>query len=79
MTETEVNAMVGVYKAAQTFAFLPYQLLLSVTFVVFPIVNRATLEGTKTPRGASSRARCASARWRSARWCRCLWACRAGC
>ncbi len=47
MTETEVNAMVGVYKAAQTFAFLPYQLLLSVTFVVFPIVNRATLDGDK--------------------------------
>ncbi len=47
MTETEVNSMVGIYKAAQTFAFLPYQLLLSVTFVVFPVVSRATLEGDK--------------------------------
>lgn len=39
-----VNALLGVYKAAQNFAFLPYQLLLSVTFVLFPVVSRATLE-----------------------------------
>lgn len=42
-----VNALLGVYKAAQNFAFLPYQLLLSVTFVLFPVVSRATLEGDR--------------------------------
>jgi stage V sporulation protein B len=47
-----LNTQVGVYKAVQNFAFLPYQLLLSVTFVVFPLVSRATLEGDReTTRG----------------------------
>lgn len=40
-----VNELVGVYKSVQNFAFLPYQLLLSVTFVAFPVVSQATLEG----------------------------------
>lgn len=31
----------GFYRAAQTFAFVPYQLILSVAFVVFPMVSRA--------------------------------------
>jgi stage V sporulation protein B len=31
----------GFYKAAQTFAFVPYQLLLPVTFVVFPMISKA--------------------------------------
>jgi stage V sporulation protein B len=44
---TTVNTFLGVYKAAQNFAFLPYQLLLSVTFVLFPVVSRATLEGDR--------------------------------
>ncbi|MBN1653888.1 MAG: oligosaccharide flippase family protein [Deltaproteobacteria bacterium] len=30
----------GFYKAAQTFAFVPYQLLLPVTFIVFPMVSK---------------------------------------
>ncbi len=42
-----VNALLGVYKAAQNFAFMPYQLLLAVTFVLFPVVSRATLEGDR--------------------------------
>lgn len=42
-----VNALAGVYKAVQSFAFLPYQLLLAVTFVVFPVVSRATLDGDR--------------------------------
>jgi len=35
----------GLYKATQTFAFVPYQLILSVTFVVFPMVSQATSVG----------------------------------
>ncbi|MFI5308626.1 MAG: lipopolysaccharide biosynthesis protein, partial [Polyangiales bacterium] len=35
----------GFYRAAQTFAFVPYQLILSVTFVVFPMVSQAVSEG----------------------------------
>ncbi len=42
-----VNDLVGIYKAVQNFAFLPYQLLLAVTFVIFPVVSRATLEGDR--------------------------------
>jgi stage V sporulation protein B len=32
---------VGFYRAAQTFAFVPYQLILSVAFVIFPMVSEA--------------------------------------
>ena len=39
-----VNALAGGYKAVQNFAFLPYQLLIAVTFVIFPVVSRATLD-----------------------------------
>jgi stage V sporulation protein B len=35
----------GFYRAAQTFAFVPYQLILAVTFVVFPIVSHSTSAG----------------------------------
>lgn len=35
----------GYYRAAQTFAFVPYQLILSVTFIIFPLVSKATSEG----------------------------------
>jgi stage V sporulation protein B len=31
----------GFYKAAQQFAFVPYQLLIPVTFIVFPMVSKA--------------------------------------
>jgi stage V sporulation protein B len=36
---------VGVYRACQLFAFLPYQLLFSVTQVLFPMIARAKSEG----------------------------------
>jgi stage V sporulation protein B len=36
---------VAVYRACQLFAFLPYQLLLSVTQVLFPMVARAKAQG----------------------------------
>jgi stage V sporulation protein B len=32
---------VGFYRAAQTFAFVPYQLIISVSFVIFPMVSEA--------------------------------------
>jgi stage V sporulation protein B len=35
----------GFYRAAQTFAFVPYQLILSVAFVLFPMVSRAVTIG----------------------------------
>ena len=36
---------VGIYKACQLFAFLPYQLLVSVTFILFPMLAKAHAEG----------------------------------
>jgi stage V sporulation protein B len=35
---------VGIYKACQLFAFLPYQLLVSVTFILFPMLAKAHAE-----------------------------------
>src|SRR5262249_6390428 len=35
------DSLVGAYRAAQLFAFLPYQLLMSITFILFPMVARA--------------------------------------
>ncbi len=34
--------LTGNYEALRTFALLPYQALLVVTFVIFPLVSRAT-------------------------------------
>ena len=36
------STYVGYYSAAQKFALVPYQLLLSMTFVVFPAISKAT-------------------------------------
>jgi len=38
------NAQEGFYGAVQAIARLPYQLILAVTFVIFPLVSRATFE-----------------------------------
>ncbi len=38
------NVVSGYYRATQQVAFIPYQLVLSVAFVVFPLVSRATFE-----------------------------------
>jgi stage V sporulation protein B len=40
-----VKQWVAIYKECQTFAFLPYQLLFSVTLVLFPMLARAKAEG----------------------------------
>lgn len=42
---TQADGQVGFYRAVQTFARLPYQLMLAVTFVIFPLVSRSTFEG----------------------------------
>jgi stage V sporulation protein B len=40
-----VKEWIAVYKECQTFAFLPYQLLFSVTLILFPMLARARAEG----------------------------------
>jgi stage V sporulation protein B len=42
---TAADEWVGVYRACELFAFLPYQLLLSITQVLFPMLARAKAEG----------------------------------
>jgi stage V sporulation protein B len=39
------DPLVGAYRATQLFCFLPYQLLLSVTFVLFPLLAKAHRDG----------------------------------
>jgi len=49
-TQTAVdlaNQYVAYYRAAQTFAFVPYQLIISMTFIVFPLISRATSLGNR--------------------------------
>lgn len=41
------NQYVGYYRAAQTFAFVPYQLVISMTFIVFPMISKATSIGNR--------------------------------
>jgi stage V sporulation protein B len=41
------NQYVAYYRAAQTFAFVPYQLIISMTFIVFPMISRATSLGDR--------------------------------
>lgn len=38
------DRLVGYYRGAQNLARLPYQLIVAVTFVIFPLVSRATFE-----------------------------------
>jgi stage V sporulation protein B len=38
----------GVYRGVQLFAFLPYQMLLSITFILFPMLARASAEGDRS-------------------------------
>lgn len=38
----------GFYRGAQTFSFVPYQLILSVAFVVFPMISHASSIGDRT-------------------------------
>jgi stage V sporulation protein B len=38
------NELTGQYQGVRTFALLPYQLCLAITFVIFPLVSRSTFE-----------------------------------
>ncbi|HLK40902.1 MAG TPA: lipopolysaccharide biosynthesis protein [Polyangiaceae bacterium] len=42
-----VKSWVAIYKECQTFAFLPYQLLFSITLVLFPMLARAQADGDR--------------------------------
>ncbi len=42
-----VKQWVGIYRECQTFAFLPYQLLFSVTLILFPMLARAMAAGDR--------------------------------
>ncbi|MFN8549795.1 MAG: lipopolysaccharide biosynthesis protein [Polyangiaceae bacterium] len=41
------DPIVGAYRATQLFSFLPYQLLLAVTFILFPMLATAYRDGDK--------------------------------
>lgn len=41
LTSDDADKIVGVYRGAQLFAFLPYQMLMSITFILFPMLARA--------------------------------------
>ena len=43
-----VKQWLAIYKECQTFAFLPYQLLFSITLVLFPMLARAQAAGDRT-------------------------------
>ena len=40
----EANRIAGHYEAVRNFSLLPYQALLVITFVIFPLVSRSTFE-----------------------------------
>ncbi len=42
--DARANALAGNYEALRTLALLPYQALIVVTFVIFPLVSRSTFE-----------------------------------
>jgi len=42
-----VKGWLGIYRECQTFAFLPYQLLFSVTLILFPMLARAHATGDR--------------------------------
>lgn len=41
------DPLVGAYRATQLFCFLPYQLLISVTFILFPLLAKAHHDGDR--------------------------------
>jgi O-antigen/teichoic acid export membrane protein len=40
----QANSIAGYYEAVRNFALLPYQALLVITFVIFPLVSRSTFQ-----------------------------------
>ena len=47
LSSTAADRLVGAYRAIQLFCFLPYQLVLSVSIVLFPVVARAHRAGER--------------------------------
>lgn len=45
---TRADEWVGIYRMCQTFAFLPYQLLMSITQILFPMLARARADRDET-------------------------------
>jgi stage V sporulation protein B len=41
------DRLAGIYSGAQQFSFLPYQLLISITFILFPLLAKAQAEGDR--------------------------------
>lgn len=48
------SAVAGVYGAARNVSLLPYQAVISLTFVVFPLVSRAASSGDRAAAGAAA-------------------------
>ena len=44
---TAADPLVGAYRATQLFSFLPYQLLIAVTFILFPMLAKAARDGDR--------------------------------
>ncbi len=44
---TAADPLVGAYRATQLFSFLPYQLLLAITFILFPMLATAVRDGDR--------------------------------
>jgi len=47
LRETAADPLVGAYRATQLFSFLPYQLLIAVTFILFPMLASAARDGDR--------------------------------
>lgn len=47
LPSTVADPLVGAYRAIQLYAFLPYQLLVSVTFILFPMLASADRQGDR--------------------------------
>ncbi len=45
LDETAADRLVGAYRAIQLFCFLPYQVVLAISIVLFPVVAKAHREG----------------------------------
>lgn len=41
---SRADTLVGAYRATQLFSFLPYQILIAITFILFPMLARASQE-----------------------------------
>lgn len=47
LAATAADPLVGAYRATQLFSFLPYQLLIAVTFILFPLLASAARDGDR--------------------------------